>query len=106
MSEPSKEPDPPKKPEPRTAGAPTTRDDVFSNPLPDFPEDESNAANDDPTEEITFKEMMRDKVEKGKDCVEAARRKSGDILTVFGSKKTDEDKKDESKDGGSNANTV
>lgn len=84
-----------------------TKEDVFSNPLPDFPEDGPNAANDDPTEEkITFKEMMKDKVEKGKDWAKAARRKSGDILTGFGNKKTDEDKRDGSKEGGSNANTV
>ena len=92
MSEPPKKPDLPEKPEPRTAGAPTTREDIFNNPLPVHPDDEK-PGNDDPDEEkITFMEALKEKVNK-------ARRKSVDLLGL-GDKKKDE-KKDESKDGAS-----
>ncbi|KAF1934094.1 uncharacterized protein M421DRAFT_112649 [Didymella exigua CBS 183.55] len=95
MSEPSKNPDPPKKPEPRTAGAANTKENVFN--LPDYPEDEPGAANEDPSEEkIGFTEALK---MKSKDWAKAARRKSGQILTGFGGKK-DENKKDEDKRDG------
>ncbi|KAF3045533.1 hypothetical protein E8E12_009337 [Didymella heteroderae] len=113
MSEPSGNPDPPKsdsrqeydatssdvakKLEARTAGAPNTDKDVFK--LPDFPGDEIGAANSEPgnEEKIGLTEALR---MKSKDWVKAARRRSGQILTGFGSKK-DEDKKDQNKDDGS-----
>lgn len=117
MSEPSQNPDlpkldphqksdatkpgPPKKFEARTAGAPNTNEDVFK--LDDFPGAEPGAANTPPGEEekIGITEALR---MKGiKDLAKAARRKSGQILTIFGNKK-DEDKNDGSKDGGSNTN--
>jgi hypothetical protein len=124
MSEPSQDPnppksDPPQKPNPtksdppkklqaRTAGAPTTNEDVFR--MEDFPGAEPGAANTPPGEEekIGITEALR---MKGiKDLAKAARRKSGQIFTMFGGKKDGdkkyEDKNDGSKDGGSNTNTA
>ncbi|KAJ4383882.1 hypothetical protein N0V86_000725 [Didymella sp. IMI 355093] len=121
MSEPSKKPDPPKsdppksdppksdppkKLEARTAGASNTDVDVFE--LPDFPEDEPSTADDEHSEEkISMTEALK---MKSKDWAKAARRKSGQILTGFGSKKdedkNDGDKKDGSKDGGPNTNAT
>jgi hypothetical protein len=113
MSEPSQDPnppksDPPKKLQARTAGAPTTNEDVFR--MEDFPGAEPGAANTPPGEEekIGITEALR---MKGiKDLAKAARRKSGQIFTMFGGKKDgdkkDEDKNDGSKDGGSNTNTA
>lgn len=99
--------DPFKKLEARTAGAPNINADVFK--LPDYPGAEIGAAHTPPGEEekIGLTEALR---MKGKNWAKEARRKSGDILTLFGSKKDgdkkDEDKKDGSKDGCSNPNTV
>lgn len=89
--DPIKDSGPPKKLEPRPAGAPTTREDVFTI-LPEHPDDTtSSGGNDDPDEEkITFKEALKEKMGK-------AKRLSMDLLSM----KKDDSKKDDSKDGGS-----
>lgn len=66
MSEPSKKPDPPKESNPpkkleaRPAGAPPNREDVFKNPLPDYPDD--GKPDDASSKEETFnvKEALND----------------------------------------------
>lgn len=81
---PPKETEPPEKPEPRTAGASTTKEDIF-NKLSETPEDESSAANNDPGERrITIIEALKSRGSHWK-------RKSVDMLGL-GRKDKDEKK--------------
>lgn len=103
MSEPSKKPDPPKKPEVRPAGAPPKREDVFRNPLPNDPvNDPVNDSVNDPVnesahsslkdpvnrpddEKITLWQALSEKANK-------ARRKSMQLLGITGKERRRRDK--------------
>lgn len=102
MSGPPKQPDlsksnPIKKPEPRTAGAPNIKEDVFK--LPEYPDDNESTVQDEPGEEkIPWTDALKLKGNEWK-------RKSVDFLTFAGNKK-DGDKKDEPKDDSSTPKTA
>lgn len=62
--EPSKDTDQAKKMEPRTAGAPPNREDVFYNPLPDHPDDETPEGDSSDGKRITWQEALKEKAKR------------------------------------------
>lgn len=90
MSEPIRNTDLPKKPEPRVAGAVSNREDAFNSHLPEHPDDEKPYNGDPDEEKITAMQAMK---EGFKEAVNKVRRKSVQSLGM-GDKKEKSSTKD------------